>query len=200
MLRGPIPIGDAQNVTLNTELSYLSPRNIGVSALEASDDIVDAPTGRARLGEGTLSDDAELQSDNLDGTETYQEGEDLKLAVGDQIVLTLALACQTDDGICIDFVKIKGRIYIDTASTNRQPHEISFIASDAAYCARYYTVSNVVHPFTTTTSKTDTPQIATGNYEYFDYTCYLGGGWHGNVGVVLAGESHKKTRYVLAIL
>ncbi len=180
--------GIDQTVTLNTELAYISPRSKGDFALTAAPEIVDAPTGRARLGEGTLSPDAEqLGNPNGDGTAEYMDGTDRKLAVGNQVVLTLALACQTDSGTCIDFVKIKGRIYLDS-STGRQPHEISLVASDAAYCARYYTIGTTKYPFVkNVTSKTQTPQTANNNYEYFDYTCYLGGGWHGNVGVIFSG-------------
>ncbi|OGT70713.1 MAG: hypothetical protein A3H44_04715 [Gammaproteobacteria bacterium RIFCSPLOWO2_02_FULL_57_10] len=178
--------GVAQNVRLNTELSFISPRSVGDTALEASESLVDAPTGRARLGEGQLPAGAET-TPNGDGTSLYQDGgTDLMLVYGDQIVLTLAEACQTEVGSCIDFVKIKGRVYIDTGSQNSlSPGEVYLVASDAAFCARYYTVGDTTHSVTAETASTVT--TGNGDYEYFDYTCYIGGGWHGNVGVILAG-------------
>lgn len=176
----------ARNVRLSTELSFISPRSAGDTALEASGPLVDAPTGRARLGEGQLPAGAPTTS-NGDGTSLYQDGgTDLMLVFGDQIVLTLAEACQTEIGSCIDFVKIKGRVYIDTASQNTlTPGDVYLVASDAAFCARYYTVNGITNSVTAqTVSTVSTPN---GNYKYFDYTCYIGGGWHGNVGVILSG-------------
>ncbi|MDP2139483.1 MAG: hypothetical protein Q8L20_01610 [Gammaproteobacteria bacterium] len=176
----------AQNIRLNTELSFISPRSVGDTALEATPSLVDAPTGRARLGEGQLPAGADTIS-NGDGTSLYHDGgTELMLVFGDQIVLTLAEACQTEDGSCIDFVRIKGRIYIDTASQgNLDPSDVYIVASDAAFCARYYVVNGTTHNVTSQTSSTIS--TASGNYEYFDYTCYIGGGWHGNVGIILAG-------------
>lgn len=176
---------DAQSVELNTTLSYTPSRSVGDAALEAMESLVDAPTGRARLGEGQLPPGA-ATTDNGDGTALYQDGGlDLMLVFGDQIVLTLAEACQTDDGTCIDFVRIKGRIYIDTASQNITPAEVYVVASDAAFCARHYTDGGTTYSVTSTTSST----ISTsgGDYEFFDYTCYIGGGWHGNIGLVISG-------------
>lgn len=178
--------GDSQNVTLDTRLSYVPPRSIGDTALEAATSIVDAPTGRARLGEGTLPADAATTS-NGDGTSLYDNGgTDLMLVADDQIVLTLAEACQTESDFCIDFVKIKGRVWIDqTTKSSLKPGNVYVIASDAAYCARHFTKNGTTSPVTrNTTSTVLTPN---GNYQWFDYTCYIGGGWHGNIGILLAG-------------
>lgn len=178
--------GAGQDVGLNGELLYVPPRSVGDTALEAGASLVDAPTGRARLGEGELPEGA-TTTDNGDGTSLYEDdSDDLMLVFEDQIVLTLALACQTEDGTCLDFVKIKGTVYIDTANQNIDPGDVAVIASDAAFCARYYhdASNNLVKVTYATTSALTT---ANGDYEYFHYTCYLGGGWHGNVGLLLAG-------------
>jgi Tfp pilus assembly protein PilV len=178
--------GITQNAQLNTRLAYTAPRSIGDTALQASAAIVDAPTGRARLGEGSLPENANT-TDNGDGTSLYQDGgTDLMLVADDQIVLTLSQACQTEDGSCIDFVKIKGRIWIDQISrSNLSPANVFIVASDAAFCARHYTVNGTTTKVTSAT--TNTVLTSSGNYKYFDYTCYIGGGWHGNIGVLLAG-------------
>ncbi|MEX2366718.1 MAG: prepilin-type N-terminal cleavage/methylation domain-containing protein, partial [Pseudohongiellaceae bacterium] len=175
------PEGTAQSLNLDTDIGFLSPRSAGDAAQTASAPKVNAPTGRARLGEGTLPEGADTTS-NDDGTSLFQDGgEDLRLVSDDQIVLTLALACQTDDGTCIDFVKIKGRVYIDTSSQNINPGEVFVVASDAAFCARYYTDPDDGMNYKVTIDTTSTVTTASGDYEYFDYTCYLGGGWHGIV-------------------
>jgi prepilin-type N-terminal cleavage/methylation domain-containing protein len=186
---------DAQSVELNTTLSYTSPRSVGDVALEAMESLVDAPTGRARLGEGQLPADADT-IDNGDGTALYQDGGiDLMLVYDDQIVLTLAEACQTDDGTCIDFVRIKGRIYIDTASQGITPGEVYVVASDAAFCARHYTDGGTTYTITQNTSTT--VSTSSGDYEFFDYTCYIGGGWHGNVGLVISGGLSQRDKACL---
>ncbi len=176
-----------QTVDLNTRLSFIPPRSIGDTALEAAASVVDAPTGRARLGEGELPEDADITS-NGDGTSLYDNGgTDLMLVSDEQVVLTLAEACQTESDYCIDFVKIKGTVWIDqTTQSSLNPGEVYIIASDAAFCARYYTaVNGTVTPVVSTTTNTRTTTSG-GNYEYFNYTCYIGGGWHGNIGILLA--------------
>jgi Tfp pilus assembly protein PilV len=194
--------GEAQSVSVNTQLSYLAPRSVGDSALSSAEPLVDAPTGRARLGDGTVpasATDSQLTNNN-DGTTLYNDGgADLKLTVGSQIVLTLTDACQLSGGgtlSCTGFVKIKGKIYIDTATqTQLDPGEVFVVASDAAYCTRYYTVSGAATAITNSTVTANA--TATGNYKYFDYTCYLGGGWHGNIGVLLAGGNTEQDKFCM---
>ncbi|MGP1666643.1 MAG: type IV pilus modification PilV family protein, partial [Rhodanobacter sp.] len=178
-------------VSLSTRLGYIAPRSIGDTARETAASVVDAPMGRARLGEGGLPENA-VTASNGDGTSLFQDGgADLMLVSNNQIVLTLTEACQTEDGTCMDFVKIKGRIYIDQGSqSSLHPGEVYVIASDAAFCARHFMAANAsagdeATPVTTYT--TNTRLTANGDYEWFDYTCYLGGGWYGNIGISLAG-------------
>jgi Tfp pilus assembly protein PilV len=189
------PDGDAESVSLGTELSYVSPRSAGDVALEAAPEMVDAPTGRARLGDGTLPDGQETVS-NDDTTTYFDDGTDRRLVDGTDIVLTLTNACQTEEGTCLDFVKIKGTIYIDNASQNNlDPGDVFVVASDAAFCARYYidpVTNQAVKVTANTTSTLDTPN---GDYTYFNYTCYLGGGWHGNVGIILAGGTAQNDKF-----
>jgi hypothetical protein len=44
---------------------------------------------------------------------------------------------------------------------------------------------------------TETPITANGNYNYFHYTCYLGGGWHGNIGILLSGGNTNSDKFCL---
>jgi Tfp pilus assembly protein PilV len=176
--------GESQSVTLTTRLSYISPRSQGDTALSSATGAVASPTGRARLGDGTLPQNA-VTTTNGDGTALYRDGStELRLTSGSNIVLTLSQACVVSTGVCEDFVKIKGRVYIDTSTqSSLVPGRVFVVASDAAFCARYYTsggTTTVVNATTTTVLTT-----ANGNYKYFDYTCYLGGGWQGNIGIVL---------------
>jgi type IV pilus modification protein PilV len=179
------PTGTAQSVSLDTELTYTPPGVSGLLGLAPLAPLIDSPTGRARLGDGTLPPGA-TTSENGDGTKYYADGPDLKLAVDNQIVLTLDKACRIDGTNCTDFVKIKGRIYIDEASTNVSPGGVYVLASDASFCTRYYIDDNGTTQAVTPTT-TQVAQTANGDYSYYDYTCYLGGGWHGNVGILLDG-------------
>ncbi len=192
--------GDTQGVVLNSTLTWQEPRLVGDMAKELNDPYVPSPTGRAHLGEGELPADASQDqiTDNGDGTRLYdsQDG-DLKLVDStDVIVLTLEDACDSEGGNCTDFVKIHGRVYIDTSSqSNLNPGEVYVKASDAAYCQRYYESGG-----TTTLVSGDTTSAlstANGDYEYFDYTCYLGGGWHGNIGILLDGGISQSDKICL---
>ncbi len=187
---------EPRSVQLGTEIGFALPRSVADVAREGAPPLVNAPTGRARLGEGVLPSGAQT-TPNDDGTALYQDGgEDLMLVFDDQIVLTLAAACQTDVGECIDFVRIRGRVYIDTASHgNLNPGHVSLVASDAAFCARHYTVDGAV--FSVTTNSNNVPTTPNGDYRYFDYTCYIGGGWHGNVGILLAGGIRQQDKICL---
>jgi len=174
--------GRAQQVTLDTELSWESPRTSGDVARE-DEDLIPSPTGRAVLGEGYLPDGAVPVQKNGDGTAIYDTGDgNLRLALGDVVVLTLKDACLT--GTCIDFATISGRVYIDTASQRIAPGEVFVKASDAAFCQRYWE-DDSGSVFTVQPNTISTISTANGDYEYFDYTCYLGGGWFGNIGLIL---------------
>jgi prepilin-type N-terminal cleavage/methylation domain-containing protein len=178
--------GDAQNVALHTQVGWESPRSAGDIVNDNRGELVPSATGRAYLGEGTLPDGVNT-TDNYDGTKLYEDGNDVKLVVGDDIVLTLEDACQTQTQTCIDFVKIKGKVYIDTGSAgNVTPGDVYVKASDAAYCHRYY-YNQQGQAVDVAADTTDAEITAGGDYKYYNYTCYLGGGWHGNIGILLNG-------------
>ncbi|MCW8918654.1 MAG: prepilin-type N-terminal cleavage/methylation domain-containing protein [Gammaproteobacteria bacterium] len=167
-----------QTVSLNTNLGWKNPRGTADLASNDFTPLVPSATGRAYLGDGTVTQDQlDAGTANDDGTVTiFDVGDDTVLVdttANDDgtynIVLTLEDACVS--GSCLDFVKISGRVYRDIdGNPTVDLADIYVLASDAAYCAR--DIPNI-----TTTSPN-------GNYEYYDYTCYLGGGWHGNIGVI----------------
>jgi len=173
----------AQSVTLMSSVPWISPRAGGDQIVDLQEPSVYAPTGRARVGEGNLSDYPDIEvtpigSPGLDGLSVYAHDTNLFLVDGDKnILLTLEEACSIDTGICTDFVKISGTVYLDTANVNLQELiDIFVLASDAAHCARFVPSGTLASP----------PTTATGDYEFYNYTCYLGGGWHGNIGFVTA--------------
>jgi type II secretory pathway pseudopilin PulG len=171
---------ETQSVSLGAEITWVSPR-AGVDQIAAlASPFVSSPTGRARIGDGNLSDFpaeeiTQVAGPGEDGLSLYKHSEDLFLVdASDKILLTLEEACSTVDDSCQDFVRISGTVYVDTANTGTAPTDIHVIAADAAHCERWVPSGTLADP----------PQTATGDYRFYNYTCYLGGGWHGNIGFV----------------
>ncbi len=178
-------LGNTQTVVLSTDLSWESPRAGGDLAAPGLDPKIRSPKGRAELGEGLLPFGAPT-TPNGDGTDTYIDGPDRKLVVDGVVVLTLPDACD-DNGNCEDFARINGQVFIDTATQKQlSPGDVQIISSDAAYCQRYYT-NGKGSATTVTNSTTSVPTTPNGDYGYFNYRCYVGGGWYGNIGVLLNG-------------
>ncbi|MDN3651698.1 prepilin-type N-terminal cleavage/methylation domain-containing protein [Thalassotalea ponticola] len=188
--------GETEVVELSTELAWRSPSLAGeVDATKASQPIVRSATGRARLGKGEVSEEERGQVDyatNGDTTGLLDRGDgDLRLTSENDVVLTLEDACELDNGErtskpCTGFVEISGSVYIDLDEADLDIFDVHVIASDAAYCQRY--IINV-HGEAERIDKHKEKGLftANGDYEYFNYTCYLGGGWHGNIGLLIDG-------------
>jgi Tfp pilus assembly protein PilV len=181
-----------QSISLDTELAYVAPGTPGRVSGSVSAGLLETPTGRAKLGEGQLPAGA-TTTPNGDGTAYYDAGDERMLVVGSKIVLTLEEACEAGTN-CTDFVKIKGRLYFDKATHKGDPGEVYVWASDSSFCQRYFEDSSgniqTVVPSTVSVAQT-TPN---GDYSYYDYTCYLGGGWHGNTGLLIAAGLQLKDK------
>ena len=177
--------GAAESLSVSSELAFVSPRSSAAAAFRAAPQAVLAPAGRAQRDGRSLPEDA-LFLPNGDGTSLSRDGDGTLLLVSEgEVVLGLPGACQGVDGSCRDFSTISGRVWIDTATQSLPPGQILVVASGAAFCTRYYSLGSSVHQVTAyTLSALATPG---GDYQYFDYTCYVGGGWHGNVGILPAG-------------
>jgi len=173
----------SESVTLSTEITWSDPALVGEQAEAEADPLIPDTTGRSRLGDGQY-DPANLPDGtvNDDGTMTYEnlstdEVELIDTVTGD-VLLTLEEACNVTDGtnkVCVDFVKINGLIWVHDGSLSGNPDldTIYVLASDNAAC----------------THRT-TEAVNTGNYRYYPYRCYLGGGWSGNLGIVQTGNNN----------
>jgi Tfp pilus assembly protein PilV len=172
---------ELQEVSLSADVPWISPRTAADQIVELVDSGIISPTGRASLGDGHIDDIPDNEIKNIyaeNGLDIYQHKEDLLLANLDgDILLTLKEACSAETDDCTDFVRIEGTVYLDTANTDSDLllEEIELLASDAAFCQRWVPEGSLSNPPTT---------IPDGNYQYYHYTCYLGGGWHGNIGFV----------------
>jgi prepilin-type N-terminal cleavage/methylation domain-containing protein len=181
------PSQGTQSVVLDTSVTWRNPR--GSADLTALDEpLVPSATGRAYLGDGHI-DPADIpgDKDNGDGTSDadFDNDGDLELVDNNSgdVVLTLRDACNIETGVCTDFVRIQGYVAIDNVASNMNLSDVYVLASDAAYCAR---------DLVTNTGTTG----PNGNYDYYKYTCYLGGGWHGNIGLLMSGANSNDTACV----
>ncbi|WP_185962647.1 prepilin-type N-terminal cleavage/methylation domain-containing protein [Thalassomonas sp. M1454] len=201
--------GANQQVVLSTEISWESPSLEGELDNESSAPLVRSATGRAELGAGDVldSDNVVKELGELLGLIDRGDG-DLRLSSGEDVVLTLKDACLLDDEgartevPCTDFVKISGRVFIDQTTQATNPTDVFVIASDAAFCQRYYltnkydALGNLIAVDVPTDIKdADISNFATkpnGDYLYYYYTCYLGGGWHGNIGLLVTAKNNSQ--------
>lgn len=206
----------AQYVTLETDLTYRNPRGTA-DVGQISQPLVESPTGKAYLGDGSLSNTEMTEVKNKDGTTNNNDGTytgdydgdgDLELIVeqsdgSGEVVLTLPDACKLEEGCHLGFVKINGSVFIDrTGGSNLAATDVFVLASDAAYCARWVPTgvsgstlavsTNLTAPaksggdiYRNNDATVDWTGAGQNNYDYFNYTCYLGGGWYGNIGLVL---------------
>lgn len=179
-----------QSVMLGAEVNWTSPR-AGVDQIASlADAMVPSPTGRAEIGDGTLSDYpsdevTRISGPGEDGLSTYSHDEDVFLVDSSgKILLTLLDACSSATGSCKDFVKISGTVYVDRTNTSQEAEDIRVVAADAAHCQRWVPTGTLANP----------PSTATGNYRYYNYTCYLGGGWHGNIGFVTTAGLRQRDK------
>lgn len=163
-----------------------------------------APTGAARVGgrdnptciDGSCTTIINNTNGIPDNTKVYKTGNLVELvdAVTNKVLLTI------EDGT--DFSTISGRVYIETnssgdpivdpdgATSSTFDDNVFVLSSDASYCARIFP----------TDAASIIPSGATGNgikYRYFDYNCYVGAGWWGNVGIARLDNPSTSNRICL---
>jgi prepilin-type N-terminal cleavage/methylation domain-containing protein len=207
--------GTSQEVTVTSEIAYVAPVAAGQKALlYTRESDLDLPTGSAKPGEGSLPDaEDKIVVVNDDGTREAVDGTDKYLLVGDDIQLVLENVCNSETGICEDdFTRLHGRIYIDRATyPDLNVGQVNVVASNAAYCTRFYNTINkpiLYEDNGDVAEQTDEIALITndstegmstktnGDYEYFDYTCYVGSGWYGNIGVYIAEPDETRLRNI----
>ncbi len=186
---------DRQTVSIDSSIAWQKTSQIAAPIDSNVDPLIPSSTGRAKLGDGTLTlaeldaatatDDGMFLYDSLDGQYRLVDK-------NRTIVLTLIDACDLDTKVCTDFVKISGRVYIDNTNANVPPGELFVKASDAAYCHQYLDNNDELLAGDTTANTT-----TNGNYTYYNYTCYLGGGWHGNIGIIKKGGINPSDKDVI---
>lgn len=180
------PRDGQQSVNLTSVIAWNDPK-VGIniaSGTGGGGGFIQPSTGRATTdSDKTYTDDAgnlDLPdgTDNGDGTMDYVtdggERELIDTSTG-EVLLTVS------DGSA--FSTISGTLYFDwEVSKTPDPTKFFIMTSDAAYC----TMDN--------TSVTPLPDTSNPSYQYFDYTCYVGAQWYGNVGVVSTDRTNNQNR------
>lgn len=162
-----------------------------------------SPTGAARVGgraDATCTGSCTSTINNTnripDNTKIYRTGNLVELVdtVTNKVLLTV------EDGT--DFSTISGRVYIeannsgdpivdpDGTTSSTTDDNVFVLTSDASYCARIFP----------TDADSIIPSGASGNdikYRYFDYNCYVGAGWWGNVGIARLDNPNTNNRICL---
>lgn len=189
-----------QTVTLQSVIAWDSPlKSVAFAETSGSGTgqaFAKPPTGRAYVGKGTVRVDNSVtaQADGLriqkDPDNTSDNHYRLVDASGNVLLTSTA-----DNEM---FSIITGRVYIDDSMYVTDPasglsangkvatKEIFVSVSDAAYCSKI--ISSPIAQL---------PASGAANYEYFDYRCYVGAGWYGNVGIVRVDGAQSKERVCL---
>ncbi len=165
------------------------------------------PTGAARVGgrdnptcpDGSCVTTINNTNSIPDNTKVYKTGNLVELVdtVTNKVLLTI------EDGSA--FSTISGRVYIETnnsgdaiadpdgdtandgSDSSIADDNVFVMSSDASFCARIFpTDTNSRIPAGSSGSAT--------KYRYFDYNCYVGKGWWGNVGVVRLDNPNTSNR------
>ncbi|WP_372922081.1 prepilin-type N-terminal cleavage/methylation domain-containing protein, partial [Roseovarius sp.] len=188
--------GDTQRVNVSSSIAWMDPRtvtNISKGRLSTGDDPIARPTGRATTGDdgrgvfqGELDDAADLsdqERDTLDslanriGVEIREQDGSFQVLSDGEPVLTTRNA---------HLGSISGRVFMDSDSAGNDPDNWFILSSDAAFCDTNFDTSDGESvPFEIDNS--------TDGVEYFEYVCFFGLGWYGNIGVVTEAGNLSST-------
>ena len=180
------PRGESQAVGLSSIIAWDDPAlSAGFASGEASGGgFIKPPTGRAYMegdktyGPGGIPGDA---VSNLDGTYTYvTEDGDRELIDGSTGDVLMVIPGGSED----DFSTLSGKLYFDWAVSGQAPNPNAFfiMTSDAAYC------------FLLDDTLVSLPTTGSAKYKYYNYKCYVGPEWYGNVGVVSTDRTNNQNR------
>lgn len=195
--------GETQQVTVTSEAAWNNPLfavNLARGNLPDGG-FIDPPSGSGEMGGELLETGYETVSrEGLleDGTEIRRDGNTFQLVTttedGDEALITMqADHIDENDTDFIGFSVIRGRLFFDEDVLDRQggdsldPGDVGVIASDAGVCTRVFANGYSVYeePFPEAELFSD----ADLERDYFEYQCYVGQSWFGNVGVVRLAEA-----------
>lgn len=171
--------GQTLQVTLNSRFSWdNADQQADVNASITASAIT--PRGTARRGTSDMTHanaPTTKISTNNDGTKIHQNDGQQRTELLASDGRTVILYLNYENGVAQNFTTISGRIIFDS-SINNLPNANTF-------AVRLSSEGECIYNNETTT----TISSGTFNYTYFPYTCYMGSGWYGNVGVISSDDN-----------
>ena len=168
--------GVDQRMDLNGVVAWDDPGANGKLPVNTTKTLI-SPTGEALRGSGKVPDGG-VVTPNHDGTKIHTVGDKTYLAKADgTIILVLP---PSKDGKVQEFVRISGRVVIDADGFKLVPDPAGKVF------VRLSSEGECIYDNSKTIAV-----AGVANSKYFDYTCYVGPGWYGNVGVSTQGAGGK---------
>ena len=168
--------GAAQNLSLRGVLSWDDPLGQAIASVPPNRSVI-APVGVAKRGSGGYPGVPAGAMANADGTFVYKgRGKTELLDANGQVLLYL----DAEGSTLPDFTTLSGRVYFDqNAGSNAVPApEMTQVRlSSEGVC--------VQNPALLQTASGGSGASAWA-YQSYAYTCYVGPGWYGNVGITLS--------------
>lgn len=194
MLQGRIPV-QATPVSGRTIVSWDDPAlgrslqtgNVGGGL--PSNFTLKTPTGVAVRGDRSVQDCSGGQcSSTNDGITKIRTVNGVTQLLDASNRLIIYLAAKTD-GSARQFTTIRGRVYLDVSASGQapSPSDISVRLSSEGECI-YNNADNEALEVCSGSPCTNANRL----YKYYTYTCYVGEGWYGNVGLWNASNQTPK--------
>ena len=172
--------GDPKTIDLNSVIAWDDPGARVASVNSGTLPQLVSPTGDAVRGNGGYPNIPAGAIANPDGTRTYLRPDGHKELIkpgnGTTGVILLVLPPKSD-GTENFFATISGKVFFDQSITNNPTtsNEVRLRLSSEGECI----FDNAVNALSAIVT------AGSNSYRYFAYTCYVGAGWYGNVGVVV---------------
>lgn len=163
--------GVQQAVVLSSTIGWDDPLGQALAARPPTGTMI-APVGAAKRPLSGKQLDVTGIEFNPDGMTKTHTGDDGTRSLTDGSGNVLIYLDPLANGQPQSFTVIQGRVYFDKSAGNKvpAPSEVEVRLSSEGYCAQNpATVVDVT--------------AGANSYAYFEYWCYIGPGWYGNVGV-----------------
>ena len=171
--------GVAKTIDLNSVIAWDDPGARVASANSGTLPQLVSPTGDAVRGIGQYTPIPPGAGTNPDGTREYLRGDGHKELINGTTGQILLVLPPKSDGSENFFATISGKVYFDQNAPNNS------IPNSANVKLRLSSEGECIFDNATLSS---TVTAGSNSYRYFVYTCYVGAGWYGNVGVVVDGS------------
>lgn len=168
-----------QRLDLNSLVAWDDPGAQARLAVNTTKSLI-SPTGEALRGPVPLPTGL-TPTENRDGTKTYVDGGTKKTYLTDANDVVLLYLLPDKDGEAQSFTTITGRVYFDENAGNNA------IPSSSIVNVRLSSEGECI--YNNATANLTAISGGSNSYKYFSYTCYVGPGWYGNVGVTVLDDN-----------